>query len=160
IDRAESDVPKGLVEALGSGGFTPLGQSHPVEVQGEPPLVVITTNEERVLPNAFVRRCLVLKLELPEDDPALIAHLIKRAEVHFPGRAEGSKDLFHQAARLLADDRQTARKRNVAPVPGQAEYLDLLRAVFRLAEEKGDRPEQILGSVAKYAVRKYQSGNP
>ena len=88
IDKAESDVPNGLLEALGSGRFTPLGQTEPVEVRGEPPLVVITTNEERVLPNAFLRRCLVLELKLPEDDSGLIAHLIARAAVHFPERAK------------------------------------------------------------------------
>jgi MoxR-like ATPase len=30
------------------------------------PLVVITTNEERELPAAFIRRCLVLNLQLAE----------------------------------------------------------------------------------------------
>ncbi len=35
IDKAESDVPNGLLEALGSGRFTPLGQSRPVEVGGD-----------------------------------------------------------------------------------------------------------------------------
>jgi MoxR-like ATPase len=160
IDKADSDVPNGLLEALGSGRFTPLGQSEPVEVQGEPPLVVITTNEERVLPNAFVRRCLVLKLELPEDDSALIAHLAARAAVHFPGRAAGSKELFRKAAELLVADRRTAQERNATPLPGQAEYLDLLRAVFHLERDSGARPKEILESVARYAVRKYQSGNP
>ena len=32
IDKADVDVPNGLLEALGSGSFTPLGQSDPVEV--------------------------------------------------------------------------------------------------------------------------------
>src|SRR5208337_5088308 len=90
IDKADTDVPKGLLEALGSGEFTPLGSSKPIKVAGEPPLVIITTNEERVLPNAFLRRCLVLELKLPGDDSRLIAHLIKRAGVHFPKRAKGS----------------------------------------------------------------------
>jgi MoxR-like ATPase len=156
IDKADPDVPNGLLEALGSGRFTPLGHTKPVEVQGEPPLVVITTNEERVLPNAFVRRCLVLELKLPRDDPALIVHLVARAEVHFPDRAAVSQELFQKAAALLVRDRRAAREANVTPLPGQAEYLDLLRAVFHLERDSGDRPEATLESVARYAVRKYE----
>jgi MoxR-like ATPase len=160
IDKADSDVPNGLLEALGSGRFTPLGQSEAVEVRGETPLVVITTNEERVLPNAFVRRCLVLELKLPSADAALMDHLIARAEVHFPERAAASRGLFRKAAELLAADRRVAREKNLAPLPGQAEYLDLLRAVFDLECNSGARPEEVLDSVAKYAVRKYeQSGS-
>jgi MoxR-like ATPase len=156
IDKAESDVPNGLLEALGSGRFTPLGQIKAVEVQGEPPLVVITTNEERVLPNAFVRRCLVLELKLPGEGQGLIEHLIARAVVHFPGRAKSSRALFQKAAELLDRDRRTARERNVSPLPGQAEYLDLLRAVFHLERDSGDRPEETLEKVARYAVRKFE----
>jgi MoxR-like ATPase len=156
IDKAESDVPNGLLEALGSGRFTPLGQTKPIEVRGEPPLVVITTNEERVLPNAFLRRCLVLELTLPTNDPGLIAHLIARAAVHFPMRAESSEALFRKAAELLVRDRQTAREKNVTPLPGQAEYLDLLRAVFHLEPDSVAGQEKILESVSKYAVRKFE----
>ena len=156
IDKAESDVPNGLLEALGSGRFTPLGQSKPVEVRGEPPLVVITTNEERVLPNAFLRRCLVLELKLPREDLGLIEHLIERAAVHFPARAKDSEALFRKAAELLVRDRQTARERNLTPLPGQAEYLDLLRAVFHLERDSGAPPEETLEKVASYAVRKFE----
>jgi hypothetical protein len=44
----------------------------------------------------------------------------------------------------------------VTPLPGQAEYLDLLRAVFHLERDSGDRPEETLESVSRYAVRKYE----
>ena len=67
IDKAEPDVPNGLLEALGGGQFTPLGRKEPVEAQDAFPLVVITTNEERALPAAFVRRCLILHLKPPTD---------------------------------------------------------------------------------------------
>ena len=158
IDKADTDVPNGLLEALGSGCFTPLGQSDPIEVRGEPPLVIITTNEERVLPNAFLRRCLVLELKLPDDDALLAAHLVARAAVHFPKQAEAARDVFVSAAELLVRDRRIAVNANASPLPGQAEYLDLLRAVFRL--KPGDVPGQKeeLKNVAKYVSRKYQSG--
>ena len=85
IDKAEADLPNGLLEALGVGEFTPQGQQQPVKVVGEFPLVIITTNEERVLPNAFIRRCLVLHLKLPEDDKTLRDYLVARARCISPG---------------------------------------------------------------------------
>jgi MoxR-like ATPase len=156
IDKGESDVPNGLLEALGSCRFTPLGQSDPVVVRGERPLVVITTNEERELPNAFVRRCLVLELKLPRDDRELIDHLVARAEVHFPERAGDSPDLFRKAAELVAVDRRAAREANLMPLPGQAEYLDLLRALFNLDLGSTERAEDMLEKVRRYAVRKFE----
>jgi MoxR-like ATPase len=159
IDKAESDVPNGLLEALGSGHFTPLGQIDPVKIHAHPPLVVITTNEERVLPNAFVRRCLVLHLKLPETDEALIAHLVKIAAVHFSERADKAQDVFEQAARLVARDRKQAGEQGFAPLPGQAEYLDTLRAVFELEPRSKKRQAEILEFVAGFAVRKHDKAS-
>ena len=141
-------MPNGLLEALGSGRFTPLGQSEPVQVRGEPPLVVITTNEERVLPNAFVRRCLVLELKLPGEDSRLVDHLVSRAAAHFPQRAAGSEPLFRKAADLLVADRRAARDANLSPLPGQAEYLDLLRGVPPGARRRGPPGSAPRGRVA------------
>ena len=156
IDKADTDVPNGLLETLGSGRFTPLGQPDPVEVRGEPPLVVITTNEERVLPSAFLRRCLILELSLPDDEAALVEHLIKIAEVHFPAQVKKSRKAFQKAADILVEDRRTARGLGSSPLPGQAEYLDLLRAVFVLADDSGENPESFLESIARFAVRKFK----
>lgn len=158
IDKADTDVPNGLLEALGSGAFTPLGSREAVKVAGEPPLVVITTNEERVLPDAFVRRCLVLRLKLPDDDDQLVDFLKARARIHFPKQAESGKyeGLFHAAAKMLVRDRAAARQQFVEPWPGQAEYLDLLRAVLHLEPDTVENHEAILESVAEFALRKHE----
>jgi MoxR-like ATPase len=139
IDKAESDVPNGLLEALGSGSFAPPDMEKPVEAKGEPPLVIITTNEERALPDAFIRRCLVLHLRLPEQRDELIAHLLARALAHFPQARfpQATDDLLRRAAELLVQDRETARREHWLPLPGQAEYLDLVRAVLGLDDEQG-----------------------
>jgi MoxR-like ATPase len=158
IDKADTDVPNGLLEALGSGEFTPLGSKKPVKVTGEPPLVVITTNEERVLPNAFVRRCLVLRLTLPDDEDKLIDFLKQRARIHFPEHAKSGKyeRLFHAAALMLVKDRTAARQQFVEPWPGQAEYLDLLRAVLHIEPDNLENHQAILESLAEFVLRKYE----
>jgi len=131
IDKADSDVPNGLLESLGNGEFHVPYVDKPVACRPElpPPLVVITTNEERELPPAFVRRCLVLQLALPPGD-RLIDFLIERGKAHFGDRL--ADDIYRDAARLVAKDRESLVSQGMV-APGQAEYLDLLRAVLDVA---------------------------
>ncbi|MGH8549830.1 MAG: hypothetical protein ACRERU_14745 [Methylococcales bacterium] len=158
IDKAESDVPNGLLEALGAGTFSPQGCDSPVMVKGIAPLVLITTNEERALPDAFVRRCLVLHLELPglpEESEAFRNLLVERGRAHFQAAMD---NVLTEAANLLIDYRIESQRLHRLPLPGQAEYLDLLRAVINL----GNTPErqlELLSEIARYTVRKHpQSG--
>lgn len=153
IDKAEPDVPNGLLEALGSGQFTPQGLGEPVKVQGPQPLVVITTNEERTLPDAFIRRCLVLHLDLPKESDKLVAKLIERGKAHFGELAEPA--LLKKAAELLALDRAEAEQRHWRPLPGQAEYLDLVRAVVDQSQGNRKRQKGLIEQVACFVLKKH-----
>ncbi len=154
IDKAESDVPNGLLEVLGAGQFTPLGYEQPISPgAGVAPLIIITTNEERVLPDAFIRRCLVLHLALPRADEALIAHLKQRGRAHFGGAT--SDEVLEEAARQLVADRTFAEEQQLRPLPGQAEYLDLVRVVVKLAQGKVEKQKELLASAARFTLRKH-----
>lgn len=160
IDKAETDVPNGLLGALGAGCFLPPGRTTPVRTKGEPPLIVITSNEERALPDAFVRRCLVLYMRLPKEKPELFKHLVDRARAHFgkdPSCVIDGKEttLFTAAADMLIKDRETARKNHWLPLPGQAEYLDLVRAVRDLAPDDLAAQATLLEQVQPFALRKH-----
>ena len=159
IDKAESDVPNGLLEALGSGQFRPLGSARDVVATGPAPLVIVTTNEERALPDAFLRRCMVLHLRLPsvKDAPAAFKRvLMERGRAHFsaPGETAG-EDLLATAADLLIADRQAALLARRMPLPGQAEYLDLVRAVLCLAGDDPAAQETVLKRIAHFALKKH-----
>jgi MoxR-like ATPase len=165
IDKADSSVPNGCLEALGSGTFSVPGRREAVALESErPPLVVITTNEERVLPDAFLRRCIVLQLSLPDDRGRLVDLLSERGRAHFPNAAAPLKDsnsgpaplsdaVLKRAAELLAEDREAVRGRGLTP-PGQAEYLDLLRALSELA--RGEEAQRgLLEQISGFALRKH-----
>ena len=152
IDKAEPDVPNGLLEALGVGSFTPQGLAEPVQAKGIPPLVMITTNEERTLPDAFLRRCLVLNLRLPEAQDELIKHLLRRGRAHFP---DASRTILVEAAKLLVADRTKAEEEHWLPLPGQAEYLDLIRAVLELEPGRPRAQKQLLDGIKGFALRKH-----
>jgi MoxR-like ATPase len=150
IDKADTAVPNGLLDALGHGRFDVPGRAPVALDRTRPPLVVITTNEERSLPDAFLRRCLVLHLALPDETGALIETLVARGEAHF---RDCARAVLNRAATLLANDREELRRQDLAP-PGLAEYLDLVQAVTR---QRGTEDEQLalLDRVAKFALRKH-----
>ncbi len=155
IDKAETDVPNGLLEALGSGRFTPLGRRQSVSAAGEWPLVIVTTNEERALPDAFLRRCLVLHLKLPTVRGELESLLRERGRAHFP---EVAAAVLEKTVQLLADQRvpkDGPAKTGPLPRPGQAEFLDLLRAVTAMRSGDPGGQMQALQEISKFALAKH-----
>lgn len=157
IDKADADLPNGLLETLGNGAFTVPYLDLPVKLENRvpPPLVVITTNEERELPSAFVRRCLVLHMGLPKKQDKLVAWLMARGQVHF--KTACSKAVRKKAAEMLWEDRKEAVRRN-HPAPGQAEYLDILRAVTGMSKGGKLKEKSQLKSlemIGDFALKKY-----
>lgn len=150
IDKAESDVPNGLLEALGAGQFQPEGRDEPVEALGALPLVLITSNAERALPDAFLRRCLILSLTLPREE-AFIELMIQRGRRHFKDLKE---EVLRAAAELIWEDREKAQREQIGPAPGQAECLDLLRAVRSRHPKNHHQQLETLTRIAAFALGK------
>jgi MoxR-like ATPase len=154
IDKADPDVPNGLLEPLSSGSFVVYETGEKVERLARTThqvaddaisqlAIVITTNEERDLPPAFLRRCIVFKLEPPNAD-----QLVKIARLHFsgPGRVFEEELCRNLAGRVTLLQKQ-AEEQGSRP-PGVAEYLDAVRACLALKITPGDsRAWQILSDV-------------
>ncbi len=152
IDKADSDLPNGLLETLGNGDFTVpyVGTLVRQSESCPPPLVIMTTNEERELPDPFLRRCLVLPLSLPTEDQALFDFLCERGRIHF--QAVCTKTVRRQAADILLKDRKEAVEQGRFP-PSQAEYLDLLRALSSMAAEEGEQVA-LLNKISRFVFKK------
>ncbi len=176
IDKADPDLPNGLLETLGDYCFTvPYLSSeapksintddkpvvtNPVKANPDRVLVVITTNEEREVPTAFLRRCFVhtLKMESSQEKEPIkfskkeetlvekrYAWLIKRGQLHF-GNAIDS-NAYLQAAKLIWQDHSIGNHYN----PGLAEYIDLLRVLHKLEPQE---QRQRLDLISTYAIQK------
>ena len=153
IDKAEAELPNGLLETLGNGGFAVPWRAGSVRnVKGPAPLVIITTNEERELPAAFVRRCLVLRLALPTNDKEFLELLCARGKLHFGESL--ADEIYAGAADQLLKDRKKFDGADV-PKPGQAEYLDLLRALNTLWPGKHDQQLANLKLIAEFTIGKH-----
>jgi MoxR-like ATPase len=151
IDKADPSVPNGLLESLGNEGFQTAHMAKPASLEkGAPrPLVIITTNEERELPPAFLRRCLVHTLVFPSDP---VPFLCARARVFW--KADIIEDtVLEEITKQLLADRAEAVKEGLA-IPGAAEFLDLARALA--ARCPGDPNAQLdcLKQIARFALKK------
>ena len=153
IDKANIELPNGLLEILGNNAInipwlnTAIGGKDKL-----PPLVIITSNKERELPAAFVRRCLVLNLELPKDDVAFMDMMMERGALHYS--VSCSPAICREAAKQLLDARKFARDKGIPNPPGQAEYLDMLRALAMLGDTEAEQ-QAMLTHIAGFALRKY-----
>ncbi len=156
IDKADPSVPNGLLDALGHRRFDVPGRAPVVMDAARRPLVLLTTNEERVLPDAFLRRCFVLHLALPVKHDELVAELMVRGRAHFDEGTCTDK-VLSQTAELLANERAALRERELA-APGLAEYIDLLEAMT--AQEKTLTGQLgLLARISKFALQKHPPDN-
>jgi MoxR-like ATPase len=114
IDKADPDVPNNLLLPLGSYTFDVEELKIRVHAQ-RVPLVILTTNNERRLPDAFLRRCVNLVVTKPNRD-----WLIQVGRAHFPQAAE---ERITKIADLLLKG---------PVVPSTAEFLDTVQASLTL----------------------------
>ena len=168
IDKADPDVPNSLLVPLGSREFyvDPIRTwircsepenkfFHPVTKECWPlsrVLVIITTNEERDLPDAFLRRCVVH--ELPDPDAAQLTNI---AKAHFPAPWDnGTEEMFKAVAEKLVDLRRQAESRGVR-VPSTAEYLDTLRAMKELKISISSDPNSEWALIERLLLLKHRT---
>jgi len=135
IDKADPDVPNNLLVALGSfsfhvaeTGITVGRNPTPATESMSRLLVIFTTNEERDLPDAFVRRCIVQWLSPPNADRLVeIAGKQMAGDLTTAANAALARALAGKVEALA----KTAIEEGRRP-PSTAEYLDALRACLRL----------------------------
>lgn len=164
IDKADPSLPNGLLECLGTDGFRSAHLDRYVSVPagGKKPLIVFTTNEERELPAAFLRRCLVLSLPFPKKEKASEFLIRERARVWYDAK-QISDEVCLEVAKIVLDERDRIPDRNVtgAAKPGAAEFLDLVHALVQFADTEkvtGDKRDavqrEVLEEIKDFALLK------
>lgn len=118
IDKADPDVPNDLLEPFDLGAFTVRETNERVESKRRV-LLMLTTNGERELPPAFMRRCVTLVLDEPDAN-----WFVRIAEQRF-GAAGGA--LHRDVAQHVMLLRHRAEQLGVRE-PSTGEYLDALAA--------------------------------
>jgi MoxR-like ATPase len=127
IDKAEIEFPNDLLQELDRMEFHVYETGETVTARLRP-VVIITSNNEKELPDAFLRRCFFHYIRFPDLDT-----MKQIVEVHHPGIRQ---DLLHTALTQFFEIRATdgLKKR-----PSTSEVLDWLKLL--LAEDM--RPEDL-----------------
>ena len=142
IDKADIDFPNDLLEVLGAFGFdidempaeedalSQKAQSFGRRVQSEGgarPIVVITSNREKQLPEPFLRRCLYIELKFPED-PAVLASILRK---NLDKNAEAiSEDLLEAAISRFLEVRRQAQQLGAQKPPATSELIDWVKILY------------------------------
>lgn len=121
IDKADIEFPNDLLQELDKMEFFVYETGETIRARHRP-IVIITSNNEKELPDAFLRRCFFHYIRFPEMET-----LREIVEVHFPGIREA---LLTTALTQFYEIREQA---GLKKKPSTSEVLDWLKLL--LAED-------------------------
>jgi MoxR-like ATPase len=139
IDKADLEFPNDLLYELDQMSFDIVETGEHLKAR-QRPIVIITSNSEKELPDAFLRRCLFHYIEFP--DTAMMQRI---AEVHFP-------TLKHSLiSQIIARFYFIRQKHELKKRPSTSELLDWIQAITAsgIPEEELNRRLPFLGVLLK-----------
>lgn len=118
IDKADIEFPNDLLQELDRMEFFVYETGETIKAKHRP-IIIITSNNEKELPDAFLRRCFFHYIQFPEPD--VMTDIV---EVHYPGL---KADLLKTALNVFYDIRdQNAIKKK----PSTSELLDWIKLLL------------------------------
>ena len=115
IDKADIEFPNDLLQELDKMEFHVYETNETIRAK-QRPIVIITSNNEKELPDAFLRRCFFHYIRFPEAD--ILQQIV---DVHYPGI---KKRLVQEALNQFYEIRETPGLRKK---PSTSEALDWIR---------------------------------
>jgi MoxR-like ATPase len=118
IDKADIEFPNDLLLELDRMEFFVYETGETVKAK-QRPIVVITSNNEKELPDAFLRRCFFHYIRFPDSET-----MTRIVEAHYPGV---KKRLVDEALRIFFDLREAP---GLKKKPSTSELLDWLKLLL------------------------------
>jgi MoxR-like ATPase len=118
IDKADIEFPNDLLLELDRMEFFVYETGENIKAKLRP-IVMITSNNERELPDAFLRRCFFHYIKFPDADT-----MNRIVDVHFPGI---KKRLVEEALRIFFEVREVP---GLKKKPSTSELLDWLKLLL------------------------------
>ena len=118
IDKADIEFPNDLLQELDRMEFYVYETNETVKAIKRP-VVIITSNNEKELPDAFLRRCFFHYIRFPDEDT-----MQKIIEVHFP---KIKQRLVSEALKIFYDMRKVP---GMKKKPSTSELLDWLKLLM------------------------------
>ena len=129
IDKADSDFPNDLLLELDQLCFEvpETGETIPTPGDEQKPIILITSNREKPLPEPFLRRCLYFYVGFPE--PNQLEDIIRK---RFGKPKRGEDSLIKAAVEHFYEVRELLQHQPGSRPPGTSEILEFLTALKRL----------------------------
>jgi MoxR-like ATPase len=124
IDKADIEFPNDLLQELDRMEFYVCETGETVRARHRP-IIIITSNNEKELPDAFLRRCFFHYIAFPDRDT-----LKRIVDVHFPSI---SQTLVNEALEIFFDIRQVP---GLKKKPSTSELVDWLKLL--MADDVGE----------------------
>ena len=118
IDKADIEFPNDLLHELDKMKFL-VYETGEVIYANKRPIVIITSNNEKELPDAFLRRCFFHYIQFPDHET-----LKKIINVHFP---DIKKNLLQSALEIFFDIREVP---GLKKKPSTSEILDWIKLLL------------------------------
>ncbi|WP_062269980.1 AAA family ATPase [Endozoicomonas arenosclerae] len=115
IDKADIEFPNDLLQELDKMEFF-VYETQKIVKARQRPIVIITSNNEKELPDAFLRRCFFHYIRFP--DPATMKQIV---DVHFP---KLKQDLVSEALQMFFELREIP---GLKKKPSTSELIDWLK---------------------------------
>ncbi len=119
IDKADLEFPNDILLELDEMRFTVIETGDEVQAN-ERPMVIITSNNEKELPDAFLRRCVFHFIDFPD-----LEQMRKIIDVHHP---EVEKHLLEQ---VLVKFYWLREQKELRKRPSTSELIDWITALLR-----------------------------
>ena len=139
VDKADLEFPNDLLHELDRMRFR-VQETNDEIIARERPIVIITSNNEKELPDAFLRRCVFHFIDFPEPD--FMRQIVR---VHHP---DLEKDLVDQTLKAFYEIRNISRLRKR---PSTSELIDWIAVLKKagVGEVKLDKSLPFLGALLK-----------
>jgi MoxR-like ATPase len=131
IDKADIEFPNDLLHELDRMAFDVYETGQTVSAR-QRPVILITSNNEKELPDAFLRRCFFHYISFPDADT-----LKRIVDVHFP---DIDQQLVGHALRAFFELRQVPGLKKKPSTSELIDWLRLLMADELAARQLGDAP--------------------
>jgi MoxR-like ATPase len=118
IDKADIEFPNDLLQELDRMEFFVYETGETIRAAHRP-IVIITSNNEKELPDAFLRRCFFHYIKFPDQET-----MNKIVDVHFPGIKQR---LVQEAMRIFFEVREVP---GLKKKPSTSELLDWLKLLL------------------------------
>ena len=118
VDKADIEFPNDLLRELDRMEFYVYETQQLVKAKNRP-VIIITSNNEKDLPDAFLRRCFFHYIRFPDKDT-----MTKIVDVHYPGV---KKLLLREALEVFFDIREVP---GLKKKPSTSELLDWLKLLM------------------------------